>query len=49
LAAKVICAVVVTFIMIFATIALSRDAERAKKLEEEPDKGLLGLGSPNKE
>jgi MFS superfamily sulfate permease-like transporter len=49
LAAKVIYAVVVTFIMIFATIALSRDAERAKKLEEESDKGLLGLGSSNKE
>ncbi len=49
LAAKVIYVVVVTFIIIFATIALSRAAERAKKLEEERDKGLLGLGSSNKE
>ncbi|HVF03077.1 MAG TPA: hypothetical protein VNA27_17270 [Rubrobacteraceae bacterium] len=49
MAAKVIYAVVVMFIIIFATIALSRAAERAKKLEEERDKRLLGLGSSNKE
>lgn len=49
MAAKVIYAVVVTFIMIFATIALSQAAERAKKLEEERDKGLLGLESSKKE
>ncbi len=44
LAAKIFYAVLVTFIVIFATIAVSRAAERAKKLEEERDKGLLGLG-----
>ena len=38
----------VTFIIIFAAIALSRAAERAKKLREERDKGLLGLGSPTR-
>jgi hypothetical protein len=36
-------------IVIFATIAVSRAAERAKKAEEEKDKGLLGLGRSNKE
>ncbi len=49
MAAKLIYAVVVTFIIIFATIALIRAAERAKKLEEERNKGLLGLGRSNKE
>ena len=44
LAAKIFYAVLVTFIVIFATIVVSRAAERAKKLEEERDKGLLGLG-----
>ncbi len=44
LAAKIFYAVLVTSIVIFATIAVSRAAERAKKLEEERDKGLLGLG-----
>ena len=45
LAAKIFYAVLVTLIVIFATIAVSRAAERAKKLEEERDKGgLLGLG-----
>ena len=44
LAAKIFYAVLVTFIVIFATIAVSRAAERAKRLEEERDKGLLGLG-----
>jgi uncharacterized membrane protein len=44
LAAKIFYAVFVTFIVIFATIVVSRAAERAKKLEEERDKGLLGLG-----
>ena len=49
LAAKVFYAVLVTIIVIIATIAVSRAAERAKKLEEEKDKGLLGLGRSNKE
>ncbi len=49
MAAKLVYAVIVKFIIIFATIALSRAAERAKKLEEEQNKGLLGLGSSNKE
>ena len=31
-------------IVIFATIAVSRAAERAKKLEEERSKGILGIG-----
>ena len=44
LAAKIFYAVLVTIIVIFATIAVSRAAERAKKLEEERNKGLLGLG-----
>jgi hypothetical protein len=44
LAAKIFYAVLVTFIVIFATIVVSRAAERAKKREEERDKGLLGLG-----
>jgi hypothetical protein len=44
LAAKFFYAFIVTLIVIFATIAVSRAAERAKKLEEERNKGLLGLG-----
>jgi hypothetical protein len=31
-------------IVIFATISVGRVAERAKELEAERDKGLLGLG-----
>jgi hypothetical protein len=31
-------------VLIIATIAVSRVAERAKKLEEEQNKGILGLG-----
>ena len=44
LAAKFFYAVLVTLVVIFATIAISRAAERAKKLEEERGKGILGLG-----
>ncbi len=33
-----------TNVVILATIAVSRVAERAKKLEEELNKGILGLG-----
>ncbi len=36
-------AVLITLIVIFATIAVSRAAERAKKLEEERSRGILGL------
>jgi hypothetical protein len=35
--------------VIFATIVVSRAAERAKKLEEEKDEGLLGLDRSKKE
>ena len=49
LAAKIFYAVLVTIVVIFATIVVSRAAERAKKLEEEQDKGLLGLGRSKKE
>ena len=49
LAAKFFYAVLVTLVVIFATIAVSRAAERAKKLEEERNKGLLGLGRSDKE
>ena len=49
LAAKLFYAVLVTVVVIFATIVVSRAAERAKKLEEEQDKGLLGLGRSKKE
>jgi len=49
LAAKFFYAFLVTLVVIFATIAVSRAAERAKKLEEERNKGLLGLGRSNKE
>jgi hypothetical protein len=48
LAAKFFYAVLVTLVVIFATIAVSRAAERAKKLEEERNKGLLGLGRSDK-
>ena len=44
LAAKVFYAILVTLIVLFAIMAVARAAERAKKLEEERDKGLLGLG-----
>ncbi len=44
LAAKFFYALIITLIVIFATMAVSRAAERAKKLEAERDKGLLGLG-----
>ncbi len=44
LAAEFFYALIVTLIVNFATIAVSRVAERAKKMEEERDKGLLGLG-----
>ena len=30
--------------VVFATIAVSRAAERAKTLEEERNRGILGLG-----
>jgi hypothetical protein len=38
-----------TDVVIFATIVVSRATERAKKLEEERDKGLLGLVRSKKE
>ena len=41
LAAKFFYAALVTLVVIFATIAVSRAAERAKKLEEERDKGFM--------
>ena len=44
LAAKFFYALIVTLIVIFATLSVSRAAERAKKLEAEQAKGLLGLG-----
>ncbi len=44
MAAKFFYAILVTLIVIFATIAVGRAAERAKKLEAEQEKGLLGLG-----
>lgn len=44
MAAKFFYAFLVTLVVIFATIAVSRAAERAKKLEEKRDKGILGLG-----
>jgi hypothetical protein len=31
-------------VVIFATIAVSQAAERAKRLEAEQNKGILGLG-----
>jgi uncharacterized membrane protein len=44
LAAKFFYAILVTLIVIFATMAIARAAERAKRIEAERDKGLLGLG-----
>ncbi len=44
LAAKFGYAVIITLVVIFATISLSRAAERAKKLEAEREKGIPGLG-----
>jgi uncharacterized BrkB/YihY/UPF0761 family membrane protein len=35
-------AVIITLVVIFATIAVSRAAERAKKLEEERSRSLFG-------
>lgn len=35
-------AILITLVVIFATIAVSRAAERAKKLEEERSRGLFG-------
>lgn len=37
-------AVLITVIVIFATIAVSRAAERAKRAEQERESGILGLG-----
>ena len=44
IAAKFGYAVIITLVVIVATISVGRAAERAKKLEAERDKGLLGLG-----
>ena len=44
LAAKFFYAILVTLIVIFATMAIARAAERTKRLEAERNKGLLGLG-----
>jgi hypothetical protein len=35
-------AVIITAVVIFATISVSRSAERAKRLEEERSRGLFG-------
>lgn len=35
-------AILITLVVIFATIAVSRAAERTKKLEEERNRGLFG-------
>jgi hypothetical protein len=37
-----------TVVVIFATIAVSQAAERAKKREEERNKSILGLGGGSK-
>lgn len=42
LAGQFFYAVLITLVVIFATIAVSRAAERAKKLEEEQSRGLFG-------
>lgn len=42
-------AAIITLIVVFATIAVSRAAARAKKAEEERDKGILGLGGRSKD
>jgi hypothetical protein len=44
LAAKFFYAFIVTLIVIFATISVGRASERAKRLEAEQGRGLLGLG-----
>jgi len=44
LAAKFGYAIIITLVVIFATISVGRAAERAKKLEAERDRGILGLG-----
>ena len=44
LTAKFFYAILVTLLVIFATMAVARAAERAKRLEAERDRGLLGLG-----
>ena len=43
LAAKFFYAFIVTLIIIFATISVGRATERAKRLEADQGKGLLGL------
>jgi hypothetical protein len=47
LAAKFFYAFIVTLIVIFATISVGRATERAKRLEAERGRGLLGLGRSN--
>lgn len=42
LAGQFFYAVLITLVVILATIAVSRAAERAKKLEEEQNRGLFG-------
>ena len=37
-------AILITLIVIFATIAVSRAAERTKELEEEGSRGVLDIG-----
>jgi hypothetical protein len=44
LAAKFFYAILVTLLVIFATMAVARAAMVAKRFEAERDKGLLGLG-----
>ena len=44
LAAKFGYALIITLVVIFATITVSRAADRAKKLEAEQAKGFLGRG-----
>ena len=44
LAAKFFYAFIVTLIVIFATISVGRATERAKRLEADQGKGMLGLG-----
>jgi hypothetical protein len=44
LAAKFFYAFIITLIVIFATISVGRATERAKRLEAERDRGMLGLG-----
>ena len=44
MAAKFGYAVIITLVVVFATLAVARAAERAKKLEAEQARGLLGLG-----